>query len=50
MVRLRALNIAAVSSGRELAPGTPDYERDLQTLAEHLSEDELAAGEALNAR
>jgi hypothetical protein len=49
MVRLRALNITVISDGRELAPGTPEYERQLQSSAESLSEDELASMEARNA-
>jgi hypothetical protein len=46
IVRLRALNIAIVSDGRELVPGTPEYERELRSSAEWLSGEELTSMEA----
>ncbi len=48
--RLRRLNLAAVSDGKVLEPGTPEYERELRTSALWLSEDELASMEAHSAK
>jgi hypothetical protein len=48
MARLKALNIAIVSDGRELVPGTQEYERQLWSSAEWLSEEELASMETRN--
>ena len=49
VARLKALNIAAASNGRSLVPGTVEYDRHIEVLAKHLSEEELVAMEMRDA-